>query len=411
MTDRPQVLVVTHRFVYPPDRGDRIRTWHIVNELSRHSDVSLACLTDEAIHIADWEVVFNKVKRLAIHPAPKGGAIAGLARSMVNGRSVTSNTFYSAALHRTIHEWSADCPFDAALAVCSSTACYLDDLPIPRRVVDLVDVDSRKWADYAEHSHGLRRMVYRREARKLAHLEQQLAKDYELLVTCEREAKALTDHVPNASVTVARNGAEGHSGIKMAGQCEPTVVFTGVLDYKPNVEGLSWFVKHVWPGVMAKVDGARFDIVGRGAGRSVEKLASAPGVRLVGAVPDTTPYLTGARVAVAPLHIARGVQNKALQAMAAAKPVIATTQVRDGLAINGRCPCIVPESAEHWTRTLAELLNHAPLATSFGIRGRLFIAQHYQWSSTLAPMIARLLPAEPAETMFVPSLSPIRIAA
>ena len=411
MNDRPQVLVITHRFVYPPDRGDRIRTWNIVQQLSRHADVSLACLTDEAIHIADWQVVFDQVKRLAIHPIPTGGAVAGLARSIVNGRSVTANTFYSAAMHRTVREWATDNPFDAALAVCSSTARYLEGLPIDRCYVDLVDVDSRKWSDYAAGSFGLRKFVYQRESRQLAAYEQQLARTHNLFVTCDREARAMTDVLPDAKVTVARNGAEGLSGQMMAGQCPPTVVFTGVLDYKPNIDGLAWFIRQVWPGVYQDVTGARFDIVGRGGGRLIRQLADVPGVRLVGAVPDTTPYLFNSRVAVAPLHVARGVQNKALQAMAAARPVVATSQVHDGLTVNGRCPCIVPESADRWTQTLVELLSHAPLATSFGIRGRLFVAQHYQWSLSLAPMIDELLPSQKNQVIFTPMTQPSRIAA
>ena len=411
MTNRPHILMVTHRFPYPPDRGDRIRTWHLLDELTGHADVSLACLSDEPIHVANWEVVYRRVRKLTIHPLGKNAAISGLAQSFKTGRSVTEQMFYSAAMHRTIREWAEDAEFDAALAVCSSTARYLEDLPIARRVVDLIDVDSRKWADYAAHASGLRRWVYQREAGKLAQYEKELAQQYELAVTCDREAQILAEIAPGANLTVARNGAAGDQGKMIAGRCEPTVVFTGMLDYKPNVDGLAWFVNEVWPNVMAEMPGARFDIVGRGAGRTVKTLAATPGVKLVGAVDDTQPYLEQARVAVAPLHIARGVQNKALQAMAAARPVVATAEVRAGLAVDGHCPCIVPESTAQWSKTLIELLSHAPLASALGARGRLFIEQHYEWSHTLGPLLAVLLPATRRPTSILSTVSPTRVAA
>lgn len=408
-TARPRVLMVTHRFVHPTDRGDRIRTWHTLCELARYADVSLACLADEPVRSASWEAVYEKVERLAIEPAPPAAAARGLARSLTTGRSATEHAFYSPALHRTIREWAEDTDFDAALAVCSSTARYLDGLPIAQRMVDLIDVDSRKWADYADHARGPRRWVYRREARKLAALEAAIADRHDLAITCDREAKLLREAAPEAKITVVRNGVDLPAPPRPAGQSSPIVVFTGMLDYRPNVEGLRWFCENVWSDVHAAVPEAEFHIVGRSAGRAVERLAAAPGVRLVGEVVDTAPCLTNARVAVAPLQIARGVQNKALQAMAAARPVVTTPAVQAGLAVNGRCPAIVPTDAGAWVATLVELLTASPLATAFGTRGRLFVDQHYRWSETIAPLLSRLLPERRGDLHFVET--PARAAA
>lgn len=394
---RPRVLMITPRFVHPADRGDRIRTWHTLCELSRHADVSLACLADEPIRASSWEAVYERVERLAIEPAPSGGAARGLAKGLATGRSVSEFAFDSPALRRTIGEWTEDGGFDAALAVCSSTASYLEGLPIACRMVDLVDVDSRKWADYAEQARGPRRWVYRREARKVAALEAAIADRYDVAITCDREAKLLRRVAPKANVTVVRNGVELPGPLHPAGRSAPVATFTGMLNYRPNVEGLRWFCEQVWPAVHAAVPDAEFHIVGRNAARAVQRLGARAGVRLVGPVAEVEPRLAAARVAVAPLHIARGVQNKALQAMAAGRPVVTTPAVQAGLAVNGRCPAIVPADIRAWSATLIELLTAAPLATAFGTRGRLFADQHYRWSETIAPLLRRLLPQQLAE--------------
>ncbi len=390
---RPQVLMVTHRFVCPPDRGDRIRTWHTLLELSRHCDVSLACLADEPIHSSHWEAVYNRVARLAIEPAPRGGAVLGLARALASGASATEHTFYSPQLHNTIRQWANERPFDAALAVCSSTVRYLDGVAADRRVVDLIDVDSRKWNDYARHTRGPRRWVYQREARKLAELERTLEAD-RLFVTSDREADIFRGMRPVTPIQTLGNGVMPVADSEPAGDCPPDVVFTGMLDYRPNVAGLQWFVREVWPDVHQACPSARFRIVGRRPTRAVRELAGHAGVDLVGPVPDVTPYLRKARAAVAPLHIARGVQNKALQAMAAARPVLVTQAVHDGLAVRGRCPAIVPDSPRNWVDTLAELLTHRELASSFGTTGRLFVERHYAWSKTLQPLVRALMPTD-----------------
>src|SRR5690606_11948467 len=111
----------------------------------------------------------------------------------------------------------------------------------------------------------------------------------------------------------------------------PRVVFTGVMDYRPNVEGVEWFVRQVWPDVRRDHPEACFDIVGSRPEARVLALAQTPGVRVTGFVPDVRDHVAAASVCVAPLHIARGVQNKVLEAMAMARPVVCTPQALEGI--------------------------------------------------------------------------------
>lgn len=391
VSHRPRVLMITHRFVHPPDRGDRIRTWHTLVELARHCDVSLASLADEPVRASSWRAVYDRVEQLAIVPAPFGGSAVGLARALASGRSATEQTFYSPDLHRTLRQWAHDRPFDAVLSVCSSTARYLHGLDAGRCVVDLIDADSRKWADFAEHARGPRRWVYQREARKLAEVERALPCDH-IAVTSPREARLIEALQPDPAVTVVRNGVALPQNPTSAARTPPLVLFTGVLDYKPNVDGLDWFIRHVWPAVRQQRTEARFQIVGRNPNARVRKLAATDGVELVGPVPDVQPYFQNARLAVAPLPIARGVQNKALQAMAAARPVVCSDAVHAGVAIDGRSPCIRPANPDQWQQTLVTLLEKPTRAASLGNAARRFAQRHYDWRQTLRPLISLLLP-------------------
>lgn len=410
--DRPHILMMTHRLPHPPDRGDRIRTWHTLERLSERFDVSLACVADEPVKVESWEAIYGKVRRLAIEPAPAARTPRAVGRALRSGRSITEHAFYVPTLHRTLRQWSEDHRFDAALAVCSSMAPYLADLPIERKVVDLIDVDSAKWAAYADRSKGPRRWMYRREARRLASYERGLSRAHETVVVCDREAEELRRLNPGARATVARNGVDlpprrldlgdSHDGL-------PVAVFTGVLDYAPNVEGLRWFVEHVWPAVRGALPEARFDIVGRNAGQAVRRLAATPGVRLVGAVPSVRSYLERARLAVAPIHVSRGVQNKALEAMASMTPIIATPAVNRGVAIGGRSPAVVVDDRRRWIESTIELMRSADLAKAFGLAGRRFVARHYDWANVLEPLMALLSP--PAQSSLEVASTAVRRAA
>lgn len=393
--DRPRILMITHRLPHPPDRGDRIRTWHTLEHLSQRFDVSLACVADEPVALDSWEAIYSKVNRLAIEPSPAARMPRAVARALRSGRSISEQAFHRPSLHRTLRQWCEDQRFDAALAVCSSTAPYLVDLPVERKVVDLIDVDSAKWSAYADRSKGPRRWMYRREAERLADYERALSRAHELIVVCDREAGELRRLNAEARVTVVRNGVDLSPRRLGGGETvdgPPIAVFTGVLDYAPNVEGLGWFVENVWPAVRRALPEARFDIVGRNATRVVRGFAEAPGVRLIGGVPSVKPYLDRARVAVTPLHVSRGVQNKALEAMASMKPVVATPAVNEGIAIGGRSPAVVADRPRQWIESTVELLRSADLAAAFGAAGRRFVALYYAWSDVLEPLTAMLSP-------------------
>jgi glycosyltransferase involved in cell wall biosynthesis len=167
-------------------------------------------------------------------------------------------------------------------------------------------------------------------------------------------------------------------------------VFVGVLDYRANVEGLNWFCQNVWPEVHRRLPGATFAIVGRRPTPAVRQLANGPGVRLVGEVPDVRPYLAEAAVAIAPLHIARGVQNKVLEALAMGKAVVASPQAIEGLHLQDDVHIVRATSADEWVAQLIRLLTDVAICKQLGDAARAHLEQHYRWDNMLQPLLSLL---------------------
>ncbi len=403
----PKLLMITHRAPWPADRGDRIRTWNLLKGLSGRFQIHLACLVDEPIHLQAWKTLASVTAALAIEPV--GGPmrwLRGLA-SAAAGRSITRGMFHAPALQRTLTEWAADHAFDAGLAVCSSTAHYLADLPIPVKVMDLVDVDSVKWAQLAAVAGPGKSGVYALESRRIAECERRIAADFSAVTVVTAREAELFEQVSGRPACVVPNGVDGdYFAPTGEPKDENSLVFTGVLDYAPNVQGLLWFVQEVWPGLIARRPAARLNIVGRDPAPAIRRLHGLPGINVVGPVPDVRHWLNRAQLAVTPIQIARGVQNKALEAMACGLPVITTPQVAAGLTATPGTHFLTATAPLQWVHAIDLLLNQPHLARSMGDLARQHVLTHHQWDQSATLLASLLQPA--AESLPTPIPMPDR---
>ncbi|HEX7010412.1 MAG TPA: TIGR03087 family PEP-CTERM/XrtA system glycosyltransferase [Phycisphaeraceae bacterium] len=399
-----RVLMLAHRVPYPPDRGDRIRGYHLLRELARHFEVSLACLTHEPVTAAQQARLQELTTRLAIQPMgwwrPRSQALAAL----LTGQAITPNWFYSPALARTLEQWHQDQPFDAVLTYCTGMIRYARELTADesiRHVLDLVDVDSRKWAAYARTSHGPLRWVYALEAHRLRRIE---AAEHDridaLTIISEAEAKTYRDVVSSRlQPRVVGNGVDlDYFHPQPQEQSDGrTILFVGMLDYKPNVDGIVWFAREVMPRLrLGGVPEAQLRIVGRNPSAPVRQLGAQAWVEVVGPVEDVRPHLAQATAVVAPLLIAPGVQNKVLEAMASARAVVCSPQAAAGIDAQHEQHLLVASQPEHYAQYLARLLREAAYRQQLAQAARQRMEERYAWSRMLAPMIA-LLRDEPVE--------------
>jgi sugar transferase (PEP-CTERM/EpsH1 system associated) len=312
--------------------------------------------------------------------------------SFIFGRTITEGAFHSSALQRTIDAWAAETPFTAALASSSGVAQFLHarGLSAVPCVVDLVDVDSQKWFDYSDTSAFGRKWLYRTEGRRLRVLESKLARWAKAVtLVSDAEAELFRKSVAADNVHSVRNGVDFNYFRAQRNDNENGCVFTGALDYVPNVDAVSWFCSEVWPEVRRRHPACRMRIVGRRPVRAVRALERITGVEVVGQVPDVRPHLTQAAVAVAPLRIARGLQNKVLEALAMGKPVVASPQALNGINRDD-VPALVARSVDEWASQIDRLLRDDAARRELGCAGRRYAEDHHDWDQCLQPIEALL---------------------
>ncbi len=385
------MLLLTHRVPYPPNRGDRIRSFHLLEYLARRTEIDLAFPASEPIPAATMDVLKRLCRRVGAVPLGRRARWLRAARSLACGRTATEGLFYSPELHNTIRRWSQESRFDAVLVVCSSMVQYLDipELSGVPAIVDLVDVDSQKWFDYAAQTGFPRRQLLALEARRLRRLESSLpARTSAIAVVADREAdlfESFSSHRPH----VVRNGVDldyFQPNRDPADDGPPSCLFVGALDYEANVDGAQWFCREVWPRVLARIPAAVFRLVGSRPNRRARRLGRLPGVELIGEVADVRPHLHAASVVAVPLRVARGVQNKVLEALAAGKPVVVTPQALAGLrAVPDKHLASAATPAE-WVDALSDLLTNPALRRQLAQSGRAFVEQQYRWSQQLSAL-------------------------
>lgn len=402
---RRRLLFLCHRIPFPPDKGDKIRAWHMLERLAQGWDVDLGCLVDDPADLAFLPQLRAVCDQVVCETT--GSRTTAAARALMRlrpGQPLTLGWFHSSDLYAWAGRGLAAGRYDAVFAYSAAMAPYalqsVGAHPVPTRVLDLVDVDSEKWAAYAADARPPMRQVWQREARTLLAFERRMAGlfDHTILVSQE-ERRRFVDLAPDCAdrvgwvdngVDLARFDPKRQFPNPYEGPA-PTVVFTGTMDYRPNVEAVCWFASQAMPLLR---DGAgphpTFHIVGANPTPAVMALAALPGVHVTGRVADTRPYIAHAVVAVAPLQIARGIQNKVLEAMAMARPVVASPEAFEGVRAQRGRDILVADGLEETVRSVTQVLRGAH--PNLGLAGREAVVQGHDWSATLRRLDTLLPP-------------------
>jgi polysaccharide biosynthesis protein PslH len=391
------ILFLTHRLPYAPNRGDRVRAFHLLREMSRWATVDVVALVhddEEAGHASDLN---QMVRSVSVARVPRLRNLVRAIASLPTSRPTTHSLLDAPEFGATVDRLAAATQPDLVLSYCTGVgpAALRPSLAGVPLVLDMVDVDSEKWNALTERSRPPRSWIYQREARVLRPFERSMAELARVcLVVNQREKEALSRIAPRARVTVLENGVDVDAlAPPQAPTRDPVVVFCGVMDYAPNVEGVVWFANSVWPSVRAAHPGARFDIVGARPTRAVRALQeSAAGINVTGEVADVKPYLWNAAVAVAPLLAARGLQNKVLEAVAAGLPVVVTAQVHEGLPVEVRPACRLAADGEQFAAAVIDLLGQSSV-TRRAVAERADL-KGLAWENRLNPLRSLLTAAQ-----------------
>jgi len=404
---RRKLLMLVHRIPYPPNKGDKIRSYHLLRHLAAEHDVHLGAFVDDPHdwpHRATLEDLCASLHLVSLPPlARRLRSVSGL----FSGEAL-SLPYYR---HRTMQRW-VDKTIERervshAVVFSSTMAQYVQGARHARlrRVADLCDVDSDKWRQYAEGKGGPARWLYAREARKLLVAERAIAREFDATLFVTRaEAELFRGLAPESAERIGHyeNGVDtdyfdpatrfdspyGNGGHD---NDAPVIVFTGAMDYWANVDAVQWFVREIWPLVRAAAPRARFFIVGSNPSAAVRDLESHEGVHVAGRVPDMRPWLAHADVAVAPLRIARGTQNKVLEALAMARPVVCTNAAASGLDLPAGGGFRVHDDPADFAVAVLALAGagHNPA-------GRSRVTESFAWSANLRTVDRLLETATPA---------------
>lgn len=384
-----EILFLAHRIPFPPDRGDRIRSFHILDHLARQRPVHLIGFVDSlADHRAAKELM-PMLASLHIERRVKSKIRAG-AEALMLGEPVSITSFGSRRIMRTVDQLLADRPIDTIFCYSGQMAQFVpDDRGGRRFIMDFVDVDSEKFAAYGAKTRGPMGWVHRREARLLAEYENSVARwaDINLFVS-EAEAALFRKRadLSSAQVRALDNGIDtarfDPANFPRVQGAEPMLVFTGQMDYRPNVEAVTYFAKRTFPAIRAKTPSVLFAIVGRNPPPAVRELAKLKNVIVTGEVPDVRPWLAAASIVVVPLDIARGVQNKVLEAMAMARPVVVSPAAFEGIdAIPGEH--LIVAQGYDLANAVSHMLMNPEEGEAMGAAARQHVIMRYDWVAQL----------------------------
>jgi len=384
-----RILHLCHRIPYPPDKGDKIRAFHQLRAMATRHEVDVFTLADDVGDLAHREALAAYCRRLTVARVhPKLARLRALP-SLLTRTPLTVPYFYSAELAAEVRKALAERSYDRIFVYCSAMAQYVEAACSIPMVLDLVDVDSDKWTQYAAHTRFPFSVIYRREGRTLQAFERNVCEKAAcVLLSTEREARLAREIAPDARVHVLPNGVDTEY-FQPATQAAPetAVIFTGDMSYFPNEEAVVFFARRVLPLIRRSVPGVRFLIVGRNPGPRVRELEKAGDVEVTGFVPDVRTWLAKARVAVAPFTIAAGIQNKILEAMSCGLPVVATSRAAQGLSRRVANVVDRGDTAEELASRVVVLLQDPNRARSKGIDGRRLVMEDYSWDNALRRLL------------------------
>jgi sugar transferase (PEP-CTERM/EpsH1 system associated) len=398
----PDLLFLAQRLPYPPTKGEKIRAFHELKYLAQWYDIHLGCLVDDPEDMAYVDTIREMCRDVHVARIDRRVSRFTCMRGLLTGDALSVTYFRDRGLTEWVRGVLETIRPAVTFVYSSNMAPYVLDRPKTAvRVVDLVDVDSEKWLAFAATATGPMRLVYRREWRKIAALEQRIARESDLsALVSNAEAGLFAIQHPDCGARIrgVSNGVD-HRYFDPAldhppayDTTAPNYVFTGTMDYPPNIDAVVWFASQILPLIRHTLPTARFHIVGANPGPEVRRLAGLDGVFVTGRVPDVRPYIAPATACVAPMRIARGIQNKVLEAMAMARPVVLTSGALEGIEADPATETVLAETTETFAAACCRLAD-TRAGDAIGAAARVRIIRDYDWDTTLRRFDDILRPA------------------
>ena len=406
------LLMIVHRIPYPPDKGDKIRSFHeLVYFKEKGWKIHLCTFMDDPEDRQHISSLKKYCETLAVFNLPAFRQKLSMARAFLQKKPLSVGAFYHFKAQKYVDNILANYPVQAFFCFCAPMAEYLfcskfkplekADKSLSRAAsqtffMDFVDVDSEKWALYAQNNTGAKSWIYNLENKLLSKYEQKVAIYFDGVSVVSRSEAELLSKMNGqlAKVYAFGNGVDLNyfkpqqslgKSTEHSKTCK--LVFCGQMDYYPNIDAMLWFAEEVLPKLKAHLPALQLTIVGSRPTRDIQKMAQDHEIQVTGRVKDVRPYLNQAHISIAPIRIARGVQNKVLEAMAMAKPVVATEQAFEGIDAKANQDLLVTQAEpETFAQAISELFKDPLQASRMAVSARQRIEKHYSWETRLAPL-------------------------
>ena len=387
------LIFISHRIPWPLNKGEKIRGWNLIQYLRPNYRVHLGCVVDDPADMVHVDHLKTVCASVGAFPIDKRAQKRKALTKMRPGRPLMPDFYYSSELQRWVDDTMAATLMDVIYIYSVAMAPYALEKQHPCKILDAQDIDSEKWAEYGRTAKLPMRLIWQREARTLLAYERRAASacDWSFFVS-EPEAERFRELAPeSAQKTVAVE-----CGVDLArfspdyvydwpfGEPGPCLVFTGNMDYWPNADAAIWFAREVMPILREARPDIRFWAVGANPGADVSALADLPGVTVTGRVEDVRPYVSHAAAIVAPLRIARGIQNKVLEGMASGKAVIASPAAFEGVRAVAGVELLVADGAAEFAAKIGEIL--AGQHPGLGTAARAAMEKGYAWNAVLSKL-------------------------
>ena len=380
-----KILYVCHRFPFPPKRGGKIRPFNMIKHLARENEVTVASLVRSSQEAKEGEGLSGHCAHYEMGRVRDPVQMLRMLARLPTPTPSSMGYFYSPTLAKRVRELLARNRFDLIFVHCSSAAQYVEHVEGIPKILDFGDMDSQKWLEYVRCKPFPLSLGYRLEGAKLERAEKQLARRFDLCTaTTLAEWQTLEDYGTGAPTDWFPNGVDSEYFAPTDEPYDPdTIAFVGRMDYYPNQECMFDFCARALPLIQAKRPGLKLLIIGADPSPAVQRLGTIPGVTVTGSVPDVRPYLRRAAVMVAPLNIARGTQNKILEAMAMGVPVVASRVAGGGVDATAPEHFLVASTVDEYRNAILRIVENPAERQRLSIAGRARMLSHHAWERSM----------------------------
>jgi len=384
-----QILFLTHRIPYPPDKGERIRAFHELRYLAARHEVDLFCFADSPESAQNQQFLRGMCRSVDVEVLKKPARLFHAAVNVFTGRPMSFGYFHSHDFDARVRQAMSRCNYDVIFVYCSSMGQSIPQPAPAPLVVDFVDADSHKFAQYAAGSGHFLRWLYAREARTIAVAEQSLGRAARLsFAATDHDARELRGNEPGGfEVEAMPNGVQVPDTLEEPGntrfqEFQPYALFVGTMSYRPNSDAAVYFARHILPLVREAHPDLKFVIAGRDPSRDVRELAKITGVFVVGAVQGAFPYFQNASVSVAPFRISQGFHNKIAESLAVGTPVVTSSRAMAGIGLSEREGLFVADTAVDFAEKVSSILKDSGLRQELR-RQAPTVRQRLSWETLL----------------------------